>query len=321
MRVLIATALLISTVSIITQAPAKLARGIQQDHQNNSSQPQDSKNKKQKAIPSTVQADSSNEDDGSGRTKNKTQDYKMTVVSIPEVGVKPSKDWVGWGMLVCTIILTLVGIVGTCAAIKTLKQIKRQADTLVEHAEHFDNLASAAATNAVAAKASADALMNSDRAWLLVDMVETKLTFLEAQWVAGCPSPIYFTYRIRNYGKTPAQIYSIMTRYDLDTSRDTPPRTDIYHAYTPEHYPWILPPGRKHIGSQHLNGAWLTGQQFNEVKNRAAFLWAYGVIFYRDVYGRDLHTRFCYRYEVPPFIPEGNEHFCLAGDRQWNTFT
>ena len=51
----------------------------------------------------------------------------------------------------CTVDLTIVGVVGTIAAVITLWQVKRQADTLDEHKTKFDELAKAANSNAEAA--------------------------------------------------------------------------------------------------------------------------------------------------------------------------
>ncbi len=51
----------------------------------------------------------------------------------------------------CTVILTIIGFLGTVAALKTLKQVKRQADTLEDHKTKFDELAKAANSNAEAA--------------------------------------------------------------------------------------------------------------------------------------------------------------------------
>ena len=321
MRLLTVFVLLLTTVNLVLS----LINPTQRDHKERDNGKQTTNTKKREPeAPPSGQRTADDGDKNTVRTADQTQDKKVQPVHLvpdSEVNVKPIKDLIDVWVFVCTVILTLVGITGTSVALWTLFAIRDQVKVMNEHRVSFHQLATAAQDNAAAAKANTDTLKNGDRAWLLIDMVETKLAFLEAQWLIGKPEPVHFTFRVKNYGKTPARIYSIMTRYDLDVSRDSPPRTDIYQSYTPDAYPQVIPPDGKFIGRQNLNNSWLTGQQFKDVNNRAEFLWAYGVIYYRDVYGRDFYTRFCYRYEVPPVVPEGNECFCLAGNSQWNTAT
>ena len=181
--------------------------------------------------------------------------------------------------------------------------------------------------------------MNGDRAWLLVDDVQLPpegLTFPDAELVAGHSPPqrTYFTIRFRNFGKDSSgnlqlkgnalSVFPIprMSRHALTS----------YGAYRLSEY--------RHIVPQDMSGGsttpgphfwievafleptyWLNHQQFTDVNNMAAFLWAYGVVKYLDVYGRDHETRFCYRYDVPPIVPEDYSHFCLAGEREYNKAT
>lgn len=79
------------------------------------------------------------------------QNDKVDVASLPpEIAVKQVKDSIDRTIMWCTIILTLVGSLGTWAAVKTLRQVKRQADTLEDHKTKFDELARAANSNAEA---------------------------------------------------------------------------------------------------------------------------------------------------------------------------
>jgi len=81
------------------------------------------------------------------------QNDKVEVASLPpEIAVKQVKDSIDRTIMWCTIILTIVGIVGTIAALRTLRQVKRQADTLDEHRAKFEDLATAATNNAAAAR-------------------------------------------------------------------------------------------------------------------------------------------------------------------------
>lgn len=80
------------------------------------------------------------------------QSDKVEVTALPpEIAVKQVKDSIDHTIMWCTIILTFVGSLGTWAALKTLRQVKRQADTLDDHKAKFDELAKAANSNAEAA--------------------------------------------------------------------------------------------------------------------------------------------------------------------------
>ena len=102
----------------------------------------------QSAAPALSQPSSNAPDQKSSGDTNKNKNQPVSITSVPKIEVKPDEDWV---MVICTIVLTGVGIVGTCAAIKTLKQIRRQADTLEDRKTKFDELAQAASRNAQAA--------------------------------------------------------------------------------------------------------------------------------------------------------------------------
>jgi hypothetical protein len=75
----------------------------------------------------------------------------VEVVSVPKVSIKPEKDALDVTILICTIVLTVIGIAGTVVAVVTLIHIKRQADTLEDHKTKFEELAGAAKRNAEAA--------------------------------------------------------------------------------------------------------------------------------------------------------------------------
>lgn len=80
------------------------------------------------------------------------QSDKVEVTSLPpEIAVKQVKDSIDHTIMWCTVILTFVGVIGTFAAVRTLRQVKRQADTLEDHKAKFDELAKAANSNAEAA--------------------------------------------------------------------------------------------------------------------------------------------------------------------------
>jgi hypothetical protein len=158
---------------------------------------------------------------------DKNQNQTVNIASIPKVAVKPEKDFQDWTMVLCTIVLTIVGIVGTCAAIKTLKAINRQVHYMLIHAKHFDKLAKATANQAVlmdrqlsqmttagthTEQLAHQAVRQSDltqrqfdlanRPWISIDFVKaaSNLEFREDGSLI-----IFFGYQIRNAGHSVAQ--------------------------------------------------------------------------------------------------------------------
>ncbi len=86
------------------------------------------------------------------------QSDKIEVTALPpEIAIKQIRDSIDCTILYCTIILTIVGLVGTGVAVWTLFAIKDQAKTLHEHSEELRKLAEAARENAAAANKNAEA--------------------------------------------------------------------------------------------------------------------------------------------------------------------
>lgn len=108
-------------------------------------------------------------------------------------------------------ILVVEGIVGVCAACRTLRAIERQARIMRQQTTHIARQARSmryqtthlknsviqATIAAQSAKASTDALIASERAW--IDGVLVSSEILGAR---------LYSLKIRNLGKTPAQIRS-----------------------------------------------------------------------------------------------------------------
>lgn len=96
------------------------------------------------------------------------------------------------------IVLGIVGIVGICVAIKSLKTIQRQALIMIQQTRVFTRQAKASEDAIAAAKISSDTLANIERAW-----VDVRLAM---QW----RSQLY-SIEITNYGRTVADIRRIVT--------------------------------------------------------------------------------------------------------------
>jgi hypothetical protein len=186
-------------------------------------------------------------------------------------------------------ILMLVGIVGTIIAVITLFCIKSQMkDT--NRALHW------AKRSAIAAKKSANALINSERAWIFADI---EPTLGQNQFTGDNTTSIYIRVRCKNVGRSPAWITQIRARFEIvETLPDTPPLEvfDMVHAE-----PQPMAPGGDFI----TNDATLTTQGIQGLdKVTAEIAVVYGVVLYRDTFADNYRTTFGYR-----LIPGTNMRF------------
>jgi hypothetical protein len=224
-----------------------------------------------------------------------------------------------------------------------MKRSGEQTDLMIEQAT---KQAESAAIAADASQKSAQALMDGERAWLLVDNLEIPLDPISIAITQAGDGPVHIdgilglsfagvTFHVLNYGKTPGTILSVNARLEIGSSRDVPPSPKDVYEESPlgplialatgqkvdpveEH---VVPQGgdRVELAPLFTFGSRLTAERVTRIKNDADFLWAYGVVRYRDVYERRHETRFCYRYIVPPEEPL--IHFCLRSPEAYNKAT
>ncbi len=85
------------------------------------------------------------------------QSDKVEVTALPpEIAIKQIRDSIDRTILYCTVVLTIVGVLGTWVAIRTLRAIKKQAEIMDEHRVSLEQLAEAAKDNAAAANKNAE---------------------------------------------------------------------------------------------------------------------------------------------------------------------
>lgn len=210
------------------------------------------------------------------------QEYSVRVTQLPLVNVATD----GWtkSYVILTGALALIGLGGVCAALRTLRGIDRQTRAIED---------------------SVRAMRTSDRAWLLVEDIQIpfdRLTVLEAAARAENQDARYFTVRFRNYGHSPAFVYARQMHYSFGGSSDTPPYPAIYsREFTLARMERIIPPfvnNKTELTDAWVDGCfldgplqWLTTPQFAAIRSGNSFLWAYGIVKYRDVYGQERETK------------------------------
>lgn len=208
-----------------------------------------------------------------------------------------------------TIVYALVTIVMFFAIRSQAKAAHRQAD-----------IARDAAT---AAEKSADALINSERAWIVVDDISPPPEVLMPQPSPGPLMVMTFGVRFKNCGRTIARPTDGRIRFHtVETTGGLPPIPD-YGAKGDVHG---LPPGRIIAPNQTFGGGalleetMLSHEQITAIKQHTLSLYFYGFIAYRDFVGDDHEMRFCYVYRFPTglilkgldkdeFIPGGPEAY------------
>lgn len=228
--------------------------------------------------------------------------------------ILPRKDNYDYILFAVNIVLGAVGIAGVGVGIfgiiyakNTLGQISIQTTRLGEHAEHFSSLATAAKDNANAALLNAQAVINAERAWITVTPHVGSPKFYPAReknapipdnLVDILPIAHVFAGKLVNVGKTPARIEAAAIRYirtsthpsDLDAIPD--------YGEVSESVMFAFPNEVNTISANLSPTATLTQAQIEAVQNEKEFLYAFGIVKYRDVYEEPHETRFGYFYQV-----------------------
>jgi hypothetical protein len=209
--------------------------------------------------------------------------------------------------------LVLTGMLGVGFAWRTL-------DTLIEQTR-------ATKIAADAGKASADALIRGDRAWLLIDDVKPPFIVpVNNQSDPTRPRASHCLYYFKNVGKTPAKLTAWKNDLYIGNSADDPPAsaTSSYDLGSVVFNPGMIPQGgEKQISPEdaRLDTGFITPQELTEINTQNKFLWLCGILTYEDVFDERVRheTRFCYLYETR--IGAAPPPWRLAGPSEYNTAT
>ena len=198
----------------------------------------------------------------------------VNVRELPPVSV--SKDWADWTLWLASGILAIVGVLGIGLAYKTLRAIERQGLSMRRQTTHLRRSVVQARRAARAAQVSADALINSERAWVLV---QTASLVLEAN------GKYVIRPSIQNFGKTIAR----MRRVSLGGARPrqisekltAPP---VYEGAT--EFDFILCPEQE-FPREEVPFVPINSENLDAVRARVLKLYVYGLVEYLDLAGNE----------------------------------
>ena len=227
----------------------------------------------------------------------------VTINAVPRIDVK--RDWLDYATLIVGILLIVVG--AATGAIIGYQAVQTK-------------------VAAQAARLNARALMNAERAWMSVAPVQLNPAF----GAGDANNPQYrlaVGMNISNTGRTPARILRSTLLYAWTDNSWPLPFTPVY---LPEeitiHSGLLLMPNSQPIAHIAFLKPFdvLTVEQVEAVKDRKAFVYAYGFVEYRDVFDEKVvhETRFCYVYNFPqPGEPQFLKGLMPGGPEGYNKAT
>lgn len=210
-------------------------------------------------------------------------------------------------MLVCTAILAGAAAVGTYYAIKTLRVLRHEAKIAVAALKQTARFARAASKTADAAALNAQAIINAERPWLVIEIRRPEIT-----------GEYFFTFA--NKGRTPAQFIS----GDAAFSFQTPPAYP--EPIIPGSAPFLKPDETLIVqgaGFEIYRGGIKPWEQVARVRRELgddnfSLLFYYGRIVYADVIdGEDSQHETCWCYAFMPQL----DKFIATGPEGYNKHT
>ncbi|HXN26070.1 MAG TPA: hypothetical protein VN902_03050 [Candidatus Acidoferrales bacterium] len=189
---------------------------------------------------------------------------------------------------------------------------------------------------AVAALLNAQAVLNSERPWILIP---TKSEFSEIEQpmlFARLPGEFRISYCnvwIKNCGRTPARIIEQKIRLVVGRELQAIPDPAIYYepdAATPENY--MFPPDDKIVVQAAFPDGFISAEDLTQVtskEKKTRYIWLCGYFKYVDAFGRIespiYETRICYRwvYDAQSQIDSDihKNFWIMAGPREYNRAT
>jgi hypothetical protein len=230
--------------------------------------------------------------------------HTVGISKLPPVSVM--KDWADWGIWVFSALLVVVGGLQVWLLWGTLGAIRRQAEQMERQTERLSESISVARDGAKAALLNAQAVINSERPWMLIELTP----------IPGVPWTGFINFRAWNRGRTPAEITDYQSDFffhgideDFAPEPTFRPLERLYREY-------ISPGNSLSIYGFDLNGS-MPPDQWQWMTKEKKRLYFKGRILYRDMITHEEHeSRFCYW-----LSPAEGVGLLMGGERDWNKYT
>jgi hypothetical protein len=244
--------------------------------------------------------------------------------------------WSNWA-------LVLVGIGGVIAALVTLciikqqtRHIARQAQSMRYQTTHLRNSVIQARRGAKAALLNAQAVLNSERPWILIP---TKSEFSEIEQPLLFPKLpgefriSYCNVWIKNFGRTPAEIIEQKIRLAIGEELQAIPDPAIYESKEATQENYSFPPNDKMVVQATFDpDGFISADDLAQITSKVKktkYIWLCGYFKYRDTFGRIngpiYETRICYRwvYDAQSQLDSDihKSFWIMAGPREYNRAT
>jgi len=204
-----------------------------------------------------------------------------------------------------------------------------QARALIHHSKLIKRSSQHTARVAAAARRTAEALMNGDKAWVLVEDIEPPQLF--AMMVATVKFN-EFVFDLVNRGRTIARLtgpyryrfHSLQRRDELPDIPDYAgrPASGPTYGNPPEpkpDYGRVLAPGQ-HNGKMYLQlGEWVDEQKLQAIEKGDVVLYVYASLIYFDTFDRQRELRFGYEYWPKAFT--GSARWVTIRKEEYNKHT
>jgi hypothetical protein len=210
-----------------------------------------------------------------------------------------TRDWIDVLSLAVSFVLMSVGIAGIFVALRTLRAVKRQADEMLDQANLMKEQTAVAEKSAKAALLNAQAVINAERPWLLIDPKRS-----------GEGQSTGITFKAVNRGRSPAEV--INSGFKMVTPRfdeELPDKPYFGEGAAPNaqwvHTKWLAP-GDDYTADSYYVSAIVEGapELWTELNNGTRQLILMGFVRYRDTISNEVHeSKYCFG--VSKLAPNG----------------
>ena len=219
-----------------------------------------------------------------------------------EAKYKPSPD--GW-VAIFTGILVIIGAVQVYVYCRQAAYMRKGLGISLKQA-------GIASKNSIAAKRTADVLISSERAWLVLEVTRLKSPRVTRNNVL--PFNV-MDLSFQNHGRTPAFITDICFRYMQTPTPQLETMNYTHEMSGPGKFArgLVVGPGeRTPVYPAALEKFGLMNQEtFDKIMSGELFVHFYGIVRYSDISGVDRETAFCFTYQrgevmgLPPWLRSG----------------